>query len=172
MVAAEDAVFGTPEVRIGLWPYMITVPLLRSMPAKTALDLMLTGRRVDAHEGARIGFVQRVVPVDRLDAEVAALAAELRAVGVTMDFAPVADLETNPANPIIKRRSAGSFPEQVAPILSALVQGMQSGGVLATAGLGFQNQSDAPACMECGAIMVRNAACYKCMTCGTTSGCS
>jgi ribonucleoside-diphosphate reductase alpha chain len=26
--------------------------------------------------------------------------------------------------------------------------------------------------MECGAIMVRNAACYKCMTCGTTSGCS
>jgi ribonucleoside-diphosphate reductase alpha chain len=47
-----------------------------------------------------------------------------------------------------------------------------TGGVLATAGLGFQNQSDAPACMECGAIMVRNAACYKCMTCGTTSGCS
>ena len=36
VVAAEDAVFGTPEVRIGLWPYMITVPLLRSMPAKTA----------------------------------------------------------------------------------------------------------------------------------------
>jgi len=79
VVAADDAVFGTPEVRIGLWPYMITVPLLRSMPAKTALDLMMTGRRVDAHEGARIGFVQRVVPADRLDAEVAALAAELAA---------------------------------------------------------------------------------------------
>ncbi|MEY4388370.1 MAG: hypothetical protein RLZZ432_89 [Chloroflexota bacterium] len=47
-----------------------------------------------------------------------------------------------------------------------------TGGVLATAGLGFQNQSDAPSCPECGAIMVRNAACYKCMTCGTTSGCS
>ncbi len=46
------------------------------------------------------------------------------------------------------------------------------GQVLATAGLGFQNQSDAPSCPECGAIMVRNAACYKCMTCGTTSGCS
>ena len=47
-----------------------------------------------------------------------------------------------------------------------------AGGVLASAGLGFQNQSDAPSCPECGAIMVRNAACYKCMTCGTTSGCS
>jgi ribonucleoside-diphosphate reductase alpha chain len=47
-----------------------------------------------------------------------------------------------------------------------------TGGVLASAGLGFQNQSDAPSCPECGAIMVRNAACYKCMTCGTTSGCS
>ena len=47
-----------------------------------------------------------------------------------------------------------------------------AGQILASAGLGFQNQSDAPSCPECGAIMVRNAACYKCMTCGTTSGCS
>lgn len=77
VVAAEDAVFGTPEVRVGLWPYMITVPLLRSMPAKTALELMMTGRRVDAREGARLGFVQRVVPGDGLDEAVADLAAEL-----------------------------------------------------------------------------------------------
>ena len=47
IVAADDAVFGTPEINVGLWPYMITVPLLRSMPPKTALDLMMTGRRVD-----------------------------------------------------------------------------------------------------------------------------
>ena len=60
IVAADDAVFGTPEINVGLWPYMITVPLLRSMPPKTALDLMMTGRRVSAEEGARIGFVQRV----------------------------------------------------------------------------------------------------------------
>ena len=52
VVAADDAVFGTPEINVGLWPYMITVPLLRSMPPKTALDLMMTGRRVDADEGA------------------------------------------------------------------------------------------------------------------------
>jgi ribonucleoside-diphosphate reductase alpha chain len=36
----------------------------------------------------------------------------------------------------------------------------------------FQAQSDAPACSACGAIMVRNAACYKCVNCGGTSGCS
>ena len=63
VVASDDAVFGTPEINVGLWPYMITVPLLRSMPPKTVLDLMMTGRRVGAEEGARIGFVQRVVPV-------------------------------------------------------------------------------------------------------------
>ena len=79
IVAADDAVFGTPEINVGLWPYMITVPLTRSMPPKTALDLMMTGRRVSAAEGERLGFVQRVVPVAELDATVDALAAELAA---------------------------------------------------------------------------------------------
>ncbi len=36
----------------------------------------------------------------------------------------------------------------------------------------FDNQADAPACDTCGSIMVRNAACYKCLNCGATSGCS
>src|SRR5918996_339323 len=39
VVAADDAQFGTPEVNVGLWPYMITVPLLRSMPPKRVLDM-------------------------------------------------------------------------------------------------------------------------------------
>ncbi len=38
--------------------------------------------------------------------------------------------------------------------------------------LAFNNQEDAPACSTCGSIMVRNAACYKCLNCGETSGCS
>jgi enoyl-CoA hydratase/carnithine racemase len=77
IVGADDAQFGTPEVDIGLWPHMITVPLTRSMPPKRALELMMTGRRVDAAEAERIGFVHRVVPVDELDAAVAELAATL-----------------------------------------------------------------------------------------------
>jgi enoyl-CoA hydratase/carnithine racemase len=77
VVAADDAVFGTPEVTVGLWPHMITVPMLRAMAPKRALELMLTGRRVDALEADRIGFVTRVVPAGDLDEVVAALAAEL-----------------------------------------------------------------------------------------------
>lgn len=79
VVAADDAVFGTPEVDVGLWPHQITVPLVRSMPPKRALELMMTGRRVDAAEADRIGFVTRVVPVAGLDAAVGELAATLAA---------------------------------------------------------------------------------------------
>lgn len=77
VVAADDAVFGTPEIDVGLWPYQISVPLLRSMPPKRALELMLTGRRVAAAEAERIGFVNRVVPPAELDAAVDELAATL-----------------------------------------------------------------------------------------------
>ncbi|MBI4518777.1 MAG: vitamin B12-dependent ribonucleotide reductase [Deltaproteobacteria bacterium] len=38
--------------------------------------------------------------------------------------------------------------------------------------LGFSPQADAPSCTDCGAIMVRNGSCYKCLNCGATSGCS
>jgi enoyl-CoA hydratase/carnithine racemase len=77
VVAADDSIFGTPEIDRGLWPFMITVPLTRSMPPKKALELMMTGRRVDATEADRIGFVTRVVAVDDLDAAVEELAATL-----------------------------------------------------------------------------------------------
>ena len=36
----------------------------------------------------------------------------------------------------------------------------------------FSTQADAPSCMDCGSIMVRNGSCYKCLNCGSTSGCS
>ena len=77
VIAADDAQFGTPEVNVGLWPYMITVPLLRSMPPKKVLELQMTGRRVNAEEADRIGFVTRVVPVEDLDGAVDELAASL-----------------------------------------------------------------------------------------------
>jgi enoyl-CoA hydratase/carnithine racemase len=77
VVASDDATFGTPEIDVGLWPYMITVPLTRSMPPKRALELMMTGRRVGAAEGLDLGFLTRVVPVDELDTSVDELAATL-----------------------------------------------------------------------------------------------
>ncbi|HET6952937.1 MAG TPA: enoyl-CoA hydratase-related protein [Acidimicrobiales bacterium] len=79
VIAADDAVFGAPEIDVGLWPHLITVPLIRSMPPKVALELMMTGRRVDAAEAGRLGFVTRVVPAADLDAAVDDLAATLAA---------------------------------------------------------------------------------------------
>jgi enoyl-CoA hydratase/carnithine racemase len=77
VVAADDSTFGTPEIDRGLWPFMITVPLTRSMPPKKALELMMTGRRVDAAEADRIGFVTQVVPFAGMDDAVDELAATL-----------------------------------------------------------------------------------------------
>ena len=77
VVCSDRARFGAPEVNVGLWPFMITVPLVRSMPPKKALELMLTGRVVDASEADRLGFVTRVVPHEELDAAVDELAATL-----------------------------------------------------------------------------------------------
>lgn len=74
VVAADDAVFGTPEIEIGIWPYMVTVALLQAMTPKRALELMMTGRRIGAEEAARIGIVNRVVPVADLDSSVDELA--------------------------------------------------------------------------------------------------
>ena len=79
VIASDDAQFGTPEIDVGLWPYMVTVPLLRSMAPRLAFELMATGRRMDAAEAARLGVVNRVVPVDQLDASVDELAATLAA---------------------------------------------------------------------------------------------
>lgn len=71
VVATERSVFGAPEVKVGLWPYMITIPLLRSMPPKTALTIMMTGDQVNAARGAEIGFVTDLVQPDELDCTIA-----------------------------------------------------------------------------------------------------
>jgi beta-N-acetylhexosaminidase len=62
-----------------------------------------------------------------------AIGEELYAVGVNWNLAPVADLETNPSNPIIRRRSFGSAPAMVAPQVAQFVRGTQAAGILATA---------------------------------------
>src|SRR2546430_663318 len=78
-VAADDAEFGTPEINIGLWPYMISAVIQRNVPRKVALDMMFTGRRVTAEEAGRWGMVNRVVPRAELDAAVEELVGELSA---------------------------------------------------------------------------------------------
>jgi len=55
---------------------------------------------------------------------------------------------------------------------SAASDGGTTGRATGVSALGFSPQSDAPSCSDCGAIMVRNGSCYKCLNCGATSGCS
>lgn len=69
-VCVDDARLGTPEIDVGLWPMMITVPLIRAMPAKAVLELMMTGRVIGPEEALRLGAVSRVVPRADLDSVV------------------------------------------------------------------------------------------------------
>ena len=78
VVASSTATMGTPEVNIGLWPFMISAVIQRDIPRKIALELMLTGRRMDAEEAARWGFVNRVAAPDALDDTVTELVGTLR----------------------------------------------------------------------------------------------
>ncbi|HEX2088582.1 MAG TPA: enoyl-CoA hydratase-related protein [Actinomycetota bacterium] len=77
VVAADDAEFGTPEINLGLWPFMISAVIRRNVPRKIALEMMLTGRRVSAVEAERWGMVNRVVPRAGLDRAIDELTAEL-----------------------------------------------------------------------------------------------
>lgn len=77
IVAAADAELGTPEVNIGLWPYVISAVIHRNLPQKVALEIMMLGKRVSAEEAARWGIVNRVVPRADLDKAVDELTEEL-----------------------------------------------------------------------------------------------
>jgi len=62
-----------------------------------------------------------------------ALATELRACGIRLDFAPVVDVDTNPKNPVIGDRSFGADPDLVGRLGAAMIRGLQAGGVAACA---------------------------------------
>lgn len=69
-ICVDDAKLGTTEVGVGLWPMMISALLVRLMPRKAALELMLTGRIIDPVEAQRLGAVSRVVRRPELDVAV------------------------------------------------------------------------------------------------------
>ena len=76
-VSVDDAQFGMPEVNVGIFPMIIMAIVFRNLPRKAAMELMLTGKRIDAAEATRLGLINRHVPAERLDGEVDALADEL-----------------------------------------------------------------------------------------------
>ena len=75
VVAADDARFATPGVRIGLFCSTPMVPISRAVGRKRALELLLTGEPIDARTAADWGLVNRVVPAERLEEAVQELVA-------------------------------------------------------------------------------------------------
>ena len=69
-VAASQATFGVNGIDVGLFCATPSVPLVRNMPAKQAMEMLLTGEFITADEAKARGLVNRVVPLDALDAEV------------------------------------------------------------------------------------------------------
>lgn len=71
-VAAESAAFATPGVKIGLFCTTPMVPLVRAIPAKPAMEMLLTGKPITAQRAYELGLVNRVVPAEQLDSAVRA----------------------------------------------------------------------------------------------------
>jgi enoyl-CoA hydratase/carnithine racemase len=77
VIASDAASFGMTEIAVGLWPMMITAEITRSVGRKKSLEMMLTGRKLDASEALACGLVNRVVPAADLEAETLKLAGEI-----------------------------------------------------------------------------------------------
>ena len=70
IVAREDARFGTPEINVGVFPFMIMALIYRNVGRKKTNELLLLGEQIPATEAERIGIVNRVVPAAEFDAAV------------------------------------------------------------------------------------------------------
>src|SRR3954447_26469898 len=79
IVASESASFGTPEINVGAFPFMIMALIYRNVGRKKTNELLLLGERIDAAEAERLGIVNRVVPADEFDDAVAGWARRLAA---------------------------------------------------------------------------------------------
>jgi enoyl-CoA hydratase len=62
IVASDKATFGTPEINVGVFPFMIAVLLYRNLPRKKASELIMLGERITAEQAEALGIVNRVVP--------------------------------------------------------------------------------------------------------------
>jgi enoyl-CoA hydratase len=79
IIAKDTARFGTPEINVGVFPFMIMALIYRNVPRKKTNELLLLGEQVSAAEAERIGIVNRVVPAEEFDAAVADWAGKLAA---------------------------------------------------------------------------------------------
>jgi enoyl-CoA hydratase len=79
IIAREGARFGTPEINVGVFPFMIMALIYRNVGRKKTNELLLLGEQISAEEAHRIGIVNRVVPAEEFDSAVAEWAEKLAA---------------------------------------------------------------------------------------------
>ena len=79
IIAGEGAGFGTPEINVGLFPFMIMALIYRNVPRKKTNEMLLLGERLTAEEAREAGIVNKVVPAEEFDDAVADWAAKLAA---------------------------------------------------------------------------------------------
>jgi enoyl-CoA hydratase len=79
IVAKDTATFGTPEINVGVFPFMIMALIYRNVPRKKTNEMLLLGERISAEEAREAGIVNRVVPAGEFDAAVAEWAGKLAA---------------------------------------------------------------------------------------------
>lgn len=72
-IASSEAQLGAPEVKLGLFPFMIYAVLERVMPHRRLVEMLLSGERLSAEDAAQAGLVNRAVPKAELDAAVKAV---------------------------------------------------------------------------------------------------
>ena len=77
VIAKEEARFGTPEINIGAYPFMIMALIYRNIGRKKTNELLLLGDQISAAEAERIGLINKAVPADAFDAAVADWAGKL-----------------------------------------------------------------------------------------------
>lgn len=77
VIAKEGATFGTPEINVGAFPYMIMAIIYRNVPRKKVNEMMLLGERLSAEEAVQFGLANKVVPAAEFDGAVAEWAAKL-----------------------------------------------------------------------------------------------
>jgi 3-hydroxypropionyl-coenzyme A dehydratase len=77
IIAKDGAEFGTPEINVGAFPFMIMALIYRNVPRKRTNELLLLGERISAHDAKEAGIVNRVVAPDEFQAAVDEWAAKL-----------------------------------------------------------------------------------------------
>jgi enoyl-CoA hydratase len=70
LIAKEGARFGTPEINVGVFPFIIMALIYRNVPRKKATEMLLLGEQISAQEAERLGFVNRVVAAEGFDGAV------------------------------------------------------------------------------------------------------